>query len=75
MNKEKKISFGLDEQLWKKVKTLQVNSNINSFRDFYVAISLRLANNEISIPESYDVSKELQTFLNLQNNNKGIVTT
>ncbi len=63
MNREKKISFTLDEQLWKKIKILQINSNLKSLNDVYVILSLQLVNNQVKISESYDITTELQKFL------------
>ena len=64
MSKERKVCFVLNEQLWKRIKTLQINSNIKSMNDFCVAVSLQLVNNEIKISDSYDITTELQNFLN-----------
>ena len=63
MNREKKISFTLDEQLWKKIRILQINSNLKSLNDVYVILSLQLVNNQVKISESYDITTELQKFL------------
>ena len=63
MSKERKVCFVLNEQLWKRIKTLQINSNIKSMNDFCVAMSLQLVNNQVKISESYDITTELQKFL------------
>ena len=63
MNREKKISFTLDKQLWKKIRILEINSNLKSLNDVYVILSLQLVNNQVKISESYDITTELQKFL------------
>ena len=57
------MSFTLDEQLWKKIRILQINSNLKSLNDVYVILSLQLVNNQVKISESYDITTELQKFL------------
>ena len=64
MSKEKRVAFMLNEQLWKKVKTLQINSDVKSLNDIFIILSLQFANNQITVPDSYDMSAELQSFLN-----------
>ena len=60
----KKVSFVLNEQLWKKIKTLQINSNVKSLNNIFIILSLKFANNQVSISDSYDIPTELQSFLN-----------
>ncbi len=63
MSKHKKVIFVLNEQLWKKVKTLQINSNVKSLNDVFVILSLQFVNGTITIPGTYDLETQLQNFL------------